>query len=431
MITAGAGATGISLSFFGIDQTANSFRAIGGRIDALRGKASIAASSMSFLSRAFLPLLSIGAVTRAISGTARQLSALSDRAADAGVISPVLQKIDGAMRQLGVRGASIETISRALQNMTSRTGETGAEGLAKVLGQAGRLETEAERLTFLSQAFGRQQGQVFASIVRGGDASIAKFVELASTYPAVSNAAAQAGDRAADAMARATDQIKAAWGESLSAVIAWIEASFGPLPEVAAKVTQSVIDIFSAIPKFFRTLAFSVRVMIEWAIRFVTALTQSVGFLVEAIGSDSLTIREALSASADAFKTQYSDMRDGLEETYSSIFNPDIHANLETQGIFDGMKKAIGEGGVTFRNEAAKASEDLAGAMKGVKGGAWATEGSVAARRIISGDRYRDTGASAANRTVSNTLPTIATTLRDVAAATERTNDIFEELEAI
>ena len=157
-----------------------------------------------------LPVYSLSKLAQSAAATIRELSALTDRANDAGMAAPVLQKLVGAMQQVGVRAASIDTVAAAMQHMARTTGEVGAEGFAKVLGQAARLESEAERLDFLSRAFGRTNGAAFAALIRDGDAGIRKLIDLASGYPAVSDASAQAADAAADAMARATDAISSA-----------------------------------------------------------------------------------------------------------------------------------------------------------------------------------------------------------------------------
>lgn len=431
MIATGASKTGITVSFTGIDNTASTFRGIAGKINTLQKVAGGFSAKLGTFAR-LAPVAAVAYGFKQLAGsvaeTWKELSNLSDRAADAGTTSPALQKLTGAMRQLGVRGASLETVSQAMQRMTRMTGEVGAEGFAKVLGQASRLENEAERLDFLSKAFGRQQGMVFASIVRGGDDAIAKFVELAAEYPAVSDAAAMAGDRAADAMSRAADAIKAGWGEMCTQLVFWMESVFGPLPEAAAKAARGVMYALKAIGVTIRTITLAVRILIEPIVRTVASLIETISNLRRAATEAGYSLRDAFSDSWQGAKDQFTDMWEGWTDTASDIFDfSNIGAERETKPIFDGMREAISEGGVTFRKEAERANKGLTNTFKG---GTWALEGSAEARRIIAGDSTRS-GQDAANRAVTSHMQAIVDTLRSIADSTLDTSDYLSELEAI
>lgn len=426
-----ASATAISLQFLGIDATANTFRAIGGRIDGLnKTVAGFSAKALAF-GKAMMAALPVGLFAGRVTETINALGTLSDRAADAGTSAPALQKLTGALQQIGVRGASLDMVSKAMQNMTRLTGETGAEGFAKVLGQASRLSTETERLTFLSEAFGRQQGAAFAAIVRGGEGAVSQLVELAAGYPAISDASVNTADRAADAMLRASDAIKAGWGEMVVSMVEWVEGVFGPLPEVAANAAKGIMNIFKGVTDSIRTVVAAVRIPLETVARTVAAITLSISAFTEAITSSDYSFSDALADSRMAFEDQFTDMRDWFTETADSLFDfSDVAAMEETKPLFDNMRKAIGEGGVTFRKEAEKAKDSMAEKSGPQKGGTWAVEGSAAALAIIRGDRQR-LDSAAADQTVARTLPTIADSLRRIADSTSATNEALDELEAI
>ena len=359
------------------------------------------------------------------------MSALTDRAADAGTSAPALQTLVGAMQQLGVRGASLDTVSRAMQNMARTTGEVGAEGFAKVLGQASRMSSEAERLDFLSKAFGRTQGAVFASIIREGDAGVQKLLELAGGYPAVGDAAAQAGDRAADARARASDAIKAGWFEMLGNLVIGFENTFGPLPEVAAKVANGILAAFKFVADVVRTIVLGLRVVIEPITRTISSLVSAVGYLSRAVSDSSYTFGNAFSDIGAAARDQFDDMIAGFAESAEGLFDfSNIGANAETSSLFDGMRNAAKQGGVTFRNEAAKAVTETAAAISNAfsKGGTFAMRGSNEARKIIAGNAG---GAAQSQRAVTQLLPRIAEGIERTAAGIGEFVDTFGDLEAI
>lgn len=247
MIGAGAfsaTATGIGISITAVDATANAFRAVSAKASAF--KADITGIGAAFKASALklLPVASFAAVGAAAKQAIDAMGALSDRAADAGVAAPVLQKLAGALGQVGVKGASVEMVARAMQRMAQTTGAVGAEGFARVLGQASRFGTEAERLGFLVKAFGQEQGAAFAAIVRDGGPALESLLSLAAAYPAVSEEAVNAGDRASDALTRASDASKAGWQSMIGDVVLWIESCFGPLPDVAANIANHIIIAF-------------------------------------------------------------------------------------------------------------------------------------------------------------------------------------------
>ena len=356
-----AASTGFAVEILGVDRTADRFRSVEARLVGLnRTVAGFAAKFRSF-GLALAPLAALGVAAKKAAEAFRELSALTDRAADAGTSAPMLQKLVGAMRQVGVRGADLDTVSRAMQNMARTTGEVGAEGFAKVLGQASRLGTEAERLDFLAKAFGRTQGAVFASIVRDGGQSLQALLDLAAGYPAVSDAAAQGGDRAADAMARASDAIKASWQQMCGDAVIRFEAAFGPLPEIAASIARGIMIAFKAIGDTVRAVSLVVRGLIEPLIRLVASLLGAVANLYRAATDAGYSMRDALVDSWQGTKDQFIDMWEGWKETAEPLFDfSNIAANAETKPVFDAMREAVAAGGVTFRKEAEKASDAVA-----------------------------------------------------------------------
>ena len=422
---------GINLTISAVDATGAAFRSASLRTSSFRASVGGIGSSLKAAALQALPFIGVAGAIRAAASAFREMSTLTDRAADAGASAPALQKLVGAMQQLGVRGASLDTVSRAMQYMARTTGEVGAEGFAKVLGQAARMGSEAERLDFLTKAFGRTQGAVFASIIREGDAGVQKLIELAGGYPAVGEAAAQAGDRAADAMARASDAIKAGWSEMLGNLVIGFENTFGPLPEVAAKVANGILAAFKFVADVVRTIVLGLRVVIEPITRTIATLVSAVGYLSRAVSDSSYTFGNAFSDIGAAARDQFDDMIAGFAESAEGLFDfSNIGANAETSSLFDGMKNAAKQGGVAFRNEAAKAVTETAAAISNAfsKGGSFALRGSNEARKIIAGNAG---GAAQSQRTVTQLLPRISAAADRIAAGMGGLVNEWNDLEAI
>ena len=221
--------TGIAVTIGAVDQTAAVFQGAAGRVSAFKSQVAGIGASFKSLALAALPFVGIIGAIKSAASAFREMSTLTDRADDVGSSASDLQRLVSVMQQIGARGANIETVSRAMQRMTRETGEVGIEGFARVLGTAAKLGDEAERVDFLMKAFGRNQGLVFAKMIRDGDAGVIKLLEMSEAYPAVSEAAAQAGDRAADSMALVGNAIKAGWWNMLGSLVMGFEAAFGPL----------------------------------------------------------------------------------------------------------------------------------------------------------------------------------------------------------
>lgn len=434
MIGAFAGsATGISVTIGAVDATAATFRGVARNASALKAQASGFGGSLSAFAKVGAALGAVAFAAKKAADAFRELSALTDRAADAGTSSPALQKLVGAMQQIGVRGASLETVSRAMQNMARTTGEVGAEGFAKVLGQAARMESEAERLDFLTKAFGRSQGAVFAAMIRDGDAGVQKLIDLAAGYPAVSDAAAKAGDRAADAMARASDAIKAGWGEMCTQVVLWIENTWGPLPQVAQDIANGILYAFKGVSDTIRFIVLTIRSVLEPIVRTITWIAQSASMLTQAATDSGYSFRDAFRDIGDAAKQHARDFADGWKESAESLFDfSNIGARAETSGLFAGMRDAAKQGGVIFRNEAAKAVTGTASAISNAfsKGASFALKGSNEAAKILRGDPWRG-GAAQSQRTVTQYLPRIADGIERTVSAIGDMEDAFDGLEAI
>lgn len=431
MVGAFAGsATGISVTVAAVDATATTFRGVAGRVSAFKAQLAGVGSSLKAAALAALPFVGIAGAIRAASSAFREMSALTDRADDIGAAAGDLQRLVSVMQQIGARGANIETVSRAMQRMTRETGEVGIEGFARVLGTAAQLGTEAERVDFLMKAFGRNQGLVFAKMIRDGDAGVLKLMEMAEAYPAVSEAAAQAGDRAADAIAIAGDTIKAGWWNLLGSLVMGFEEAFGPLPRAAAMVGNAIVFAFKAVVEAVRGVMFVLRAVLEPVMRTVYLLYQAVGHLSRAVMDSGYSFKDAFNDIGADAKDQFGKYVEGLSERagkFTLFANGFSFDGLNLAGDFTKAKDAAIQGGASFRKNASAAAKEISNAFS--KGGSFALRGSNEAAKIIRGSA---TGSAAqSQRTVTQFLPRIARGIERTVSGIDDMVSTFGDLEVI
>ena len=425
----GAG-NGISITIGAVDATAAAFRSAASRANTFKANVSGVGGALKAFGLAVAPIAAVAATLRSAVANIREMSKLSDLAADANMATPMIQKLSGALAELGVKGASPEMVAHAMQFMTRATGEVGVEGFAKVLGQASRMGDEAERLDFLVKAFGRNQGAAFAAIVRDGGPALERLLQIAGAYPAISEEAAQAGDRASDALTKASDAIKAGWQSMLGDLIIGFEATFGPLPEVAQTIANGIVATFKFVSDVVKTIVLGVRVILEPIVRTVATLVSAVEFLSRAVTDSSYSFSDAFADITGAASDQFGDMVEGWAESAEGLFDfSNIGAKAETKPLFDKMRDALAQGGVTFRNETAKGIADAGRAISNSfsKGGAFALQGSNEARKIIMGGEAMGAGGND-RRQIARTMPTVVDKL---SAIVRNTGDLAANLEGL
>ncbi len=422
--------TGIGITIGAVDQTAAAFQGAAGRVNAFKSQVNGIGASFKSLAISALPFVGIAGAIKAAATAFREMSDLTDRADDIGAAASDLQRLVSVMQQIGARGANIETVSRAMQRMTRETGEVGIEGFARVLGTASQLGTEAERVDFLMKAFGRNQGLVFAKMIRDGDAGVLKLMEMAEAYPAVSEAAAQAGDRAADAFALAGNTIKAGWWNLLGSLVMGFEEAFGPLPQAASAIGKAIVFAFRAVVESVMGVVFVVRAVLEPVVRTVALLIQAVEHLTIAAVESGYSLKDAFNDIGGDALAHYREYADGLAkfgERFTLFAGGSDALNLT--GDFSKAKDAALEGGATFRKSATAAAKELSKEITNAfsKGGSFALRGSNEARKIIAGNAG---GAAQSQRTVTQLLPRIAQGIERTAAGIGEFVDAFDDLEA-
>lgn len=116
--------------------------------------------------------------------------------------------------------------------------DTGITIRAIAIDQAsGRLRAIAAEVRMLPSQF----SQVGAAL-KGFALKVA--LPAISARALASAAISEMGDRASDALTRASDAIKSGWQSMIGDVVLWIESCFGPLPDIAANIANHIIIAF-------------------------------------------------------------------------------------------------------------------------------------------------------------------------------------------
>ena len=245
----------VKITAKGLDKTKAMFRGIRANIAKLGASAKRITLGVAAIGTGIAAGLTAGTV--AIRNVARDLSTLSDRAAQIGAKSSEVAKLSRAFGVLGVKGADLETITKGLQKMTQTTGRSGVEGLKQTLAEVASIGDEQGRIQKLSDTFGKAFGPGLAALVRQGpEALLDGFDEVLAAMPAVSDELTEKADAIADGFAIAGDNIKSGWQS------AWMEIAAN-VSEKLGMTEREFGAVFGAQLKYWLQVA--VRYVALWA----------------------------------------------------------------------------------------------------------------------------------------------------------------------
>lgn len=162
----------------------------------------------------------------AIAATAKSLGHLSDVAMQAGVSTAEITKMSTAMDVLGIKSSTPEQLAMAFQRMAKTTGETGVAGFEKVIGAISQMGTVEERASAAMAVFGKSGMDFLPLIEAAAQNGTAALHDVIAAMPGVSDAAANAGDAAADAMTIFTNGIKGVWADTVGSIVEWMNGKF-------------------------------------------------------------------------------------------------------------------------------------------------------------------------------------------------------------
>lgn len=172
--------------------------------------------------------LSFGAIAYAAKRAVDALGELSDQAQRMSSSAVDVQKLTGALDKVGIVGVNVDSLAKAFGKMTKETGAVGVRGFRGVMQSIAGMGSEQERVNELVRVFGREMGEKFAPMVRQGPQAFVEGLDgVMAMMPAVTDAAVNAGDSAADALKLAGNTITVAWQQTIGDMVAEFEDVFG------------------------------------------------------------------------------------------------------------------------------------------------------------------------------------------------------------
>ena len=245
----------------GVDATGGAFASVGAKAKATGASVRAALGGALAAAGAYLSL-------RAVGGAVQTLGAMSDAAMKAGTSVDFLTKAVTAFQVAGLN-VSQEGLVKAMQFMQKNTGKQGEGAFFELTKQIAAIPDAADRAKAAVAVFGRS-GMELLPLVNNGEAAIEKFQKLQSIMPGVSQAAADAGDAANDAltifgkgaqsiMLKAVGKICALWGDEFPGgvragalnAINWLETFFKKAYAYIAKYGSYLGALGGLVADFF------------------------------------------------------------------------------------------------------------------------------------------------------------------------------------
>lgn len=329
-------ANAIVLKATGVDATGKMLRSLSARIGAFSGMVSAISQ-------------------RALSGlgdTIREMTSLSDRAADARTTSAELRKLAAAMGEIGVRGASIDTVSHAFQEMTRRTGEEGTRGFMRILTSIAQVESAQERATLLAEAFGKQGGAAFAVLVDNGVAGLEQGLgRISDKFWTASDDAVNAGDAIADKWAQISFGFQTGFqnaiGEAFGLLSQWVDVSATNVSKWCATIVKWVVDAFRSIFFAGQWLGTALRGIFMGVLHSVQGLFDAAA---KALTGDFSGAVDSLRGIPAQFREDWGDMTAELANVFpEDLFS--VPADGAAVSIAETVKEAAKEGSQFIRDK--------------------------------------------------------------------------------
>lgn len=184
------GSANLTMGVKGIDKTGAAFNSI-------KSRAKVTGLQIKSMLGGALAFAGVGLGLKGISGSIDNLGKLSDLAMKTGASVEDLTRMATAFQVAGL-DVSIDTLAKSFQYLEKNTGRKGSDGFFKTVDEISKIEDPAKRGAEMVKNFGRS-GMEFAPLINGGAEVVRKFREIQELFPAVSTAAANAGDDIADA----------------------------------------------------------------------------------------------------------------------------------------------------------------------------------------------------------------------------------------
>lgn len=350
------------------DQTAGGFRAI-------QGRAAAASSKLRSMLGGALAGAAAYLSARSVISAVNELGKLSDVAMATGTNVDELTRTVGALGVLGVQGMSVESLAKAFQMMEKNTGKSGLQGFYDVIGEIGKLESASDRAGAAMQVFGRS-GLAFMPLINAADQGTEALQGCIDVMPGVPQAAADAGDDAADAMGIMASNVKSIWMEGIGTIVGWFGKNYeGGIRGAALSASNSMI-LYAKVAvqtamRYYRSFENFFEKVGGWVGTFVGALSEggSIGEAFKMANEDWQTtamgqeiIEEKIRAEEDKRIARWTDEftnRQAKIEKFAKNYQRAARSSRDRAAIGDGDIGAIG-GKAQVRNDLIMAGSNAA-----------------------------------------------------------------------
>lgn len=163
-----------------------------------------------------------------------ELGHLSDIAQKTSTSVGELTKTATALNVLGIQNMGVDQLAKSFDYMAKTTGKTGMAGFYETIGELGKIEDVATRGQEAMKVFGRS-GMELMPLINAANTSTEALTNVINAMPQVPQAAAEAGDDAADAMKIIAEGAHSIWLQGIGAIVGLFSQNFeGGIRQAAA-----------------------------------------------------------------------------------------------------------------------------------------------------------------------------------------------------
>jgi len=194
----------------GVDKTAGAFSSI-------KNSAKVTASQISAIVGGAVTAAGAYFGFKSIMGGVDKLGKLSDVAQTAGVSVDELTKAAAAFDVVGIKNMGVDEIAKSFSMLAKNTGRTGLEGFLRTVEDIGGIGDVSKRSEAAVKALG-ESGLRFMPLINAAKDGTAAIRGVIDVMPGVSQAAADAGDKMADAKNIGAHAFQSIWLKAIGAV---------------------------------------------------------------------------------------------------------------------------------------------------------------------------------------------------------------------
>lgn len=154
---------------------------------------------------------------RSVSAGIDKLGHLSDIAQKTSTNVSELTKTATAMSVLGIQGMAVDQLAKSFDYMAKTTGRSGMGGFYQTLEEIGKIENTTDRAKKAVEVFGRS-GMELMPLINAAKDGTSALRNVIDVMPGVSQAAADAGDKLADAKTIGAEAFQSIWLKAIGAV---------------------------------------------------------------------------------------------------------------------------------------------------------------------------------------------------------------------